>query len=186
MGSREEWSEEQKANAKARLREHFPEHHDETWKSRRRGYAHVPRLLSYCAALISRQRGGKAALPVYIALWMRDRHNVGLVELDSLEILGHEAGIWNDKRCRRDTRARLSWLADHGFIRTAPRGTVEHGLVLLRDPRLVLPELRQSQAIPREHWHNIDFRASKVGVKWRDPPAADDTTVEPAHEDGEE
>lgn len=153
------------AQRRMKIRDEFwPAAANEIWNRHENdGFVTIPRLLPLICALI-KHNAKNDPTRVYLDLWCRvwDEGVIAAIDEDEAAFSSGYLG----------TRARRTWI-DHinqlvklGFIRTVPHANSEIGHVLIRNPLIVVEELRskpKSKVTP-EWWSAYIKRASEVGA----------------------
>gem|GEM_PF-1988691 len=127
------------------------------------GYITVPKLLSLvCALLKSIARNDPTS--VYLDLWCRS-YDEGIIERIDEDEAAFSSG-YVGTRAKRTWRDHMRELERLGFIRIAQDGNSEIGHVLIRNPLMVVQDLRSRPKVKvAEAWWNAYVsRASAVGA----------------------
>ena len=104
------------------------------------GFCQTPRVVPLVANLINAAEARWNAGPLYQVLWARD-WGPGLIEVDDPKNLAFEAG-YVGPRAERNWSDRVRTLTELRMIKTRAKGNREHAWILLRDPYLVVAELK--------------------------------------------
>lgn len=129
-----------------------------------KGYARPPRLLPLVIEIINQLDKANAG-GLYLVLWCRD-WGPGFIEVDDPALFVFEAGYAaSENRALRTWGERMAVLTRHRFVLTKPKGSREHGYILLRDPHRVVLELSRTpdliDATMLDHFKN---RCIEIGI----------------------
>lgn len=143
----------------------WPDAEAHVFHSRTGGWARMPRTVPMIASLLDHIGGRASPGRAYLVLWSRDFGD-GFVELADPTVLAMEAGYWT-ARGERTFAERVALLEHLAFIKTAMRGTRQHGYVLLRDPHRSIEELwkRSPQDVPASWRSAFLARCQEAGVR---------------------
>lgn len=104
-----------------------------------KGYTQVPKIMPLFLCGVDSIEGNKKMSQVYFALWCRS--TVGVVEVESEQAMALESGF-TGQRAVGTWRERIRSLAGANIIKTAPGFGCDFGFILLRNPYVVLAELK--------------------------------------------
>lgn len=124
-----------------------------------RGFFCAPRSVSLIIRMLNTKSvaGVENLGSVYLEL-LSCHLGEGLVEMGREEDHAYAAG-YSGQRSVRSWRERMKKLEEHGFIRTAPRGSLQYGYVFLVHPAVAVENF-------------VKANASKVKSEWQNAYAA--------------
>ncbi len=133
------------------------------------GYTTVPRVVSLVGALIKKLSKTGDASSVYFDLWCRS-FDEALIQITDEAACAYSAG-YEGIRAERTWGERMMILEELGFIRIKPLGNRKFACVLLRNPLLVVAEIRKRtpRLISEEWWNAFTARVDEVAAVIPDP-----------------
>jgi hypothetical protein len=127
------------------------------------GYITIPKVLSLVCALL-KEIADNDPTRVYLDLWCRSWDEAVIEGIDEDEAAFSSGYVGT--RAKRTWTEHMDELEKLGFIRVAPNGNNRIGHILIRNPLLVVEELRARPKIkvPEEWWNAFLKRVNEVGA----------------------
>jgi hypothetical protein len=135
---------------------------DDIWdRSGASGFATLPRTLPLVMRVIDSLTSGKPGSTTYLELWCR-ANDLGYIQLHGrTDEIAYASGFSGPRKVNT-WEARLTPLAEHGFIRLAPGGGKVNGYALILNPYFVIHKLNIAGKVSPDDWVALFERANRL------------------------
>lgn len=127
------------------------------------GFTTIPRAMPYILRSMDDLSSGKPLSRTYLSLWFRV-HDSGLVRIKDHSSLAYESGFAG-QRAVNTWESRMTSLNRMGFIKIAASPINKFNYVLIRNPFVVIKELKNKKRINESSFLQLKLRLDEVGAK---------------------